>query len=274
MQAQQAATQAQIQMQQASATAAASQQAAANAANSTSINPGTAAPAFSIHSGSVPAGTTIRLKSRTHLATIYYTTNGWAPTIKSKRYTGPITISHTVVLQAIAVAPTTGQSLIASATYSVAGTLAHNEPAPLTTDGTLHAGTSLHLVTAATVSSKTAQVGDPIQLVLNQDVRVGATTVIPKGTPVEARIVQADHSGHLGVPGDIAFEVHSLTIDGKQIALTGGETLEGRNHYSRNHLVLIPVVGAAALAFRGDEAQINPGMPLTAAVAQDTPLEP
>lgn len=255
----------------------ATQQAMQNMQNATStVAPAylyTAAPTFSVKAGKVSAGTTVRLKSRTHYAVIYYTTNGWTPTTYSRRYTGPIPINASTELQAIAVAPNFGRSPVATAKYTVQGSAAAVQPKPVATDGVLHAGTRLHLVTDATVSSKTAQVGDTLKLLLDQDVEVGSNVVVPKGTPVEATITQADPAGHVGTPGDVAFEVHSLTVNGTKIPLAGGESLEGENHYARTEgLLLIPVVGVAALATRGDEAQIKPGMSLTAAVAADTPL--
>lgn len=232
-------------------------------------------PKFSVNPGVVDSGTTVRLKTSTHYAVIYYTTDGWSPTPASRRYTGPITIKHTMELQAIAVAPNTGRSLIASAKYTVPGSPKKIEPIALSGDGVLHAGTRLHLVTASTVTSKTAQIGDRLQLLLDQDVLLGDHVVLPKGTPVVATITQADPAGHAGVPGDVAFQIHGLTIDGREIPLQGGETLEGANHYTRaKGLLVVPVVGVAALALHGEEAEIRPGMTLTAAVAGDTALQP
>lgn len=34
-------------------------------------------------------------------------------------------------------------------------------------------------------------------------------------------------------PGDVAFEVRGLKLDGRDIPLKGGETLEGANHYTQ-----------------------------------------
>lgn len=232
-------------------------------------------PSFSVKAGTVAAGTTVRVKSNTRYAVIYYTTNGWSPTTSSKRYEGPITINATTQLRAIAVAPYSAQSAIMSARYEVKGTQASTEPAALITDGVLRAGTHLHLVTVSTISSKTAQVGDDLKVTLNQDLKVGDEVVVPKGTPVEAIVTQADPAGHAGTPGNVSFEIKSLTVQGMKILLKGGESLEGANHYDKaKSFLVIPVVGLAGLAVRGDEAVITPGMTLTASVAADAPLHP
>jgi hypothetical protein len=232
-------------------------------------------PAFSVKSGVVAPETTVRIKCPTRYAAIYFTTNGWTPTPASRRYKGPITINDTTQLQAIAIAPSMARSPIAIANYIVNAPATPVFPLTLAADGVLRSRTRLHLVTNSTVNSKTAQVGDSIGILLDQDVKLGDAIVIPKGTQVDATITQADSSGHMGAPGDIAFEVDSITVRGTTVPLFGGETLEGANHYSRvKGLILIPVAGAAGLLVRGEEAEIKPGMTFTAAVAEDTPLKP
>jgi hypothetical protein len=217
----------------------------------------------------------MRIKCPTRYAVIYFTTNGWTPTPASRRYKGSIPINATTQLQAIAIAPNMVRSPIAVAKYIVSGPVAPVFPLTLAADGVLRARTRLHLVTNSTVNSKTAQVGDSIGILLDQDVKLGDAVVIPKETPVDAAITQADPSGHMGAPGDIAFEVDSITVRGTSVPLLGGETLEGANHYSKvRGLILIPVAGAAGLLVRGDDAEIKPGMAFTVAVAEDTPLKP
>ena len=49
--------------------------------------------------------------------TIYYTTDGSAPTTSSPRYTGPILVLTTTTIKAIAVAPGWSPSAVGSATY-------------------------------------------------------------------------------------------------------------------------------------------------------------
>jgi hypothetical protein len=232
----------------------------------------TGQPALSIKSGEVESGTTMRIKCHTRRAVIYYTTNGWTPTIASHRYLEPIKINSSMELQAIAVAPHMARSLVAKADYTVQGPRTSIQPVALPANGVLLAGTRLHLVTGSQLNSRTAQVGDTISILLNQEITAGNAILLPKGTPVQATITLADPAGHAGVPGELAFAVHSLTAKGLAIPLAGGETLEGANHYDARGLLLVPVAAIVSLTARGDEAQIKPGMEFTVAVAKDTPL--
>jgi uncharacterized Zn ribbon protein len=273
-QAMQATEQANQQAMQASMQA--SQQSMQDAQNA-AMNQGptiavTRAPKFSSDSGKVKAGTLVRMTSPTHYATIYYTTDGWSPTTKSKKYTGPIKISQDTVVQAMAIAPNMTHSLIARAEYKVPGASAA-QPATLSTDGVLHAGAKLRLTTATQVNSKAVQVGDKLPLQLDQDITAGDKVIIPKGTTVEAMVTQADPPGHAGVPGDIVFEVKALVANGITIPVLGGETMEGPTHLKRTvGLFMIPVLGPATLLAHGDEAVIKPGMSFCVTVQTDTPL--
>ncbi|MGD0911221.1 MAG: chitobiase/beta-hexosaminidase C-terminal domain-containing protein [Terracidiphilus sp.] len=232
-------------------------------------------PTFSVVPGSVTAGTTVRLKSSSRHATIYYTTDGWTPTVFSTRYVGPIAIDQSMHLQAIAVAPYCERSLIAVADYSVPGETPAAPQAAVITNGVLHAGTALRLVTGSDVSSKTAQVGDQVVLRLDEDLKVGDSIVVPKGAAVDATVSAVDHSAHAGAPGDITFEVHAVKSGNLTIPLSGKETLEGVDKVNNvRHMIFIPVFGASALLIRGEDAEIKPGMALTASVAADTPLHP
>jgi hypothetical protein len=245
-----------------------------NAQASAPILSMTQQPKFSADSGRVAGGTLLRLTCPTHYAVIYYTTDGWTPTTASTRYTGPIEIDRDTAIQAIAIAPNMAKSFVARAEFQVAGGKPEAVP-PVTTDGVLRIGTPLRLVTTTAVDSKTAQVGDKLTLKLEQDVMVGDRVAIAKGTTVEATITQADPAGHVGVPGDLVFEVRELVADGIKVPLRGGETLEGPNHYKKTiGFLFVPVVGVAGLATHGGQAAIQPGMPVTVSVRSDTPLTP
>jgi hypothetical protein len=209
-------------------------------------------PDFSVKSGAVDAGTKVRIKCETHYATIYYTTNGWTPTTQSAKYTGPIPINSTTHLQAIAVGPNFLRSSVERADYEVSNASSPVLEAAVIVpeDGILRAGTPVRVAFAGKdIDSDSAEVGDEITLVLDEEVKLGKTVLAPKGAPVSAALTFADR-GHGAAPGDLVFEIHSVEVAGKHVPLFGGETLEG-------------VKG-------GKNATINPGMRAMAFVAADT----
>jgi sugar lactone lactonase YvrE len=83
------------------------------------VPPPAATPVFSIAAGTYPAAQSISITDATVGSTIYYTTDGSIPTTSSPVYTGPITVSTTETVEAIASAPQYNTSNIASAVYII-----------------------------------------------------------------------------------------------------------------------------------------------------------
>ncbi|WP_109488638.1 FG-GAP-like repeat-containing protein [Occallatibacter savannae] len=79
----------------------------------------TATPTFSVPSGTYAGPQTITISDATPNATIYYTTDGTAPTTTSSIYSSPITVSASETIEAIAVATGYTQSAAATATYVI-----------------------------------------------------------------------------------------------------------------------------------------------------------
>jgi len=76
-------------------------------------------PVFSPAAGKVPKDQSIKITDATPGATIYYTTNGAAPTAKSTKYTKPAIISAAETIKAIAIATGFAPSAAASAAYTL-----------------------------------------------------------------------------------------------------------------------------------------------------------
>ena len=126
-------------------------------------------PFFSLNSSDVAAGTEISISSTDPDAAIYYTTDGWTPTNASTRYSGPITINATTRLQAIAIVPQKLPSPVLEADYLVNGPATSISADVVAEGGILTKGTPFRLVTASRVTSETANVGDHIAILLDQN---------------------------------------------------------------------------------------------------------
>ncbi len=80
------------------------------------------APTFSPVGGTYTTAQNVTISSTTNGATIYYTTDGSTPTTGSTRYTGPISVSSTTSIKAIAVKDGMQNSAVSQATFTITTT--------------------------------------------------------------------------------------------------------------------------------------------------------
>jgi hypothetical protein len=78
-----------------------------------------ATPTFSPAAGNYSSAQTVTISTATSGAKIYYTTNGTMPTTKSTVYSGPITVSATETVKALAAETGYTNSAVGSATYTL-----------------------------------------------------------------------------------------------------------------------------------------------------------
>ena len=110
-----------------------------------------ATPEFSLASGAVNSGTTVTITCSTDGAKIYYTTDGSEPTASSTEYTAAISVTAAVTLKAIAVKSGMNDSSVASASYTIKGTVA--SPAFSLASGAVNSGTEV-TITCSTEGAK------------------------------------------------------------------------------------------------------------------------
>jgi hypothetical protein len=76
-------------------------------------------PTFSVLAGAYSSTQTVTISDTMATATVYFTTSGMKPTTSSAIYTGPITVSSTETVQAMAVSTGYTNSAVATATYTI-----------------------------------------------------------------------------------------------------------------------------------------------------------
>jgi hypothetical protein len=238
------------------------------------------APKASVKAGKYSAPVTVKLKDRSRSIQIYYTLDGWSPTTASMLYEGPITISSTANLQAIAVDAHNNRSMPLSEIFTITGGKPGAGPGAgsedLVTDFAaneygapiLMPGTALPLMFTKAVSSQGLEVGDLLPVALAKDVTVGGKVIAAKGTPVIAKVTQVDSTGRMGVPGTLSFAVRSITLlNGTIVPLVGQESKEGAARIKRAMLATVLVPGVpAGLFVKGQDAMIQAGAKLSAMV--------
>ena len=210
----------------------------------------TATPVLSLASGTYTSAQALTIADATSGAVIYYTTNGTTPTSSSARYTGPITISATETVGAVALASGYTTSSLASATYTItsgssgsgstsgSGTL----PAPTfsvaagtytaaqtvsITDAT--AGTTIYYTTNGTAptTSSTKYTG-PLTVSTTETIEAIAVASGYTNSPVAtASYVVSTGSGTSTAPTGSVFTFNSFAGSSSQVDLNGNAKLDG-----------------------------------------------
>lgn len=110
-------------------------------------------PTFSPAAGTYASAQSVSISDATSSATIYYTTNGAVPNTSSSKYTGPITVSSTEKLEAIATSAGDANSAVASAMYTISSLPAAATPTFLPPAGTYYSAPSVTISAATSGAS-------------------------------------------------------------------------------------------------------------------------
>lgn len=118
---------------------------------------------------------------------------------------------------------------------------------------TIPAGTTLSMSLTTALSSKTAQVGDPVKAMLTSDVVVDGKTVIANGTTVAGSVISVvSGSDKIGGTPTLAVSFERLELPGGQDVPISGEISEkGKSDTTRDTVKIVG--GTAAGAIIGDK---------------------
>jgi hypothetical protein len=134
-------------------------------------------------------------------------------------------------------------------------------------------GTEVPLTFVSALSSKTAADGDPVEFALDNDLRVGETTVVKKGAHAMATVSNAKKAGMMGKGGELNIQLEYLISGGNHVLLRGTKGQEGQGKVGAT-VALTVIFGPIGLIKHGKNVEIAAGTPLVAFVQQDIWLSP
>ena len=146
--------------------------------------------------------------------------------------------------------------------------------APAMTSAILHVGTEvpLRLVQELTTKGKQLRVGDRFHLETSEPVMVQGVNVIPVGSPAVGEITDVRNKGMWGKSGHLAARILYVTVNGRQIRLSGAfddkGTAGGVGAVAVSAIVFLP----AGFFMTGTSAKVPAGSIVKSFVDEDVPL--
>lgn len=137
----------------------------------------------------------------------------------------------------------------------------------------LKEGTEVKLKFASDLSSKTANEDDPVELSLDQDLKVGDVVVARAGAKAVGTITHAKKAGMMGKGGELNLKLDHLMAGDVRVKIRGSKGKEG-NGKEGTAVALTVLFGPIGLIKHGKNVEIKAGTPLTAYVDENTTLDP
>jgi hypothetical protein len=137
----------------------------------------------------------------------------------------------------------------------------------------LKEGTDVKLKFADDLSSKTAAEGDPVNLILDEDLKVGDVVVVKAGAKATGTVTNAKKAGMMGKAGELNMRLEHLKAGDERVRLRGSKGKEGEGKEGTT-VALTVLFGPIGLIKHGKNVDIKAGTPLAAYVDQDTPIGP
>jgi len=132
----------------------------------------------------------------------------------------------------------------------------------------LREGTQVPLKFLAELSSKTANEGDPVEFVLDDDLKVGDSIVVAKGAHAVASVANAKKAGMMGKGGELSVEIEYLIAGNIHVRMRGAKGREGDSKTGET-VALTVLFGPIGLIKHGKNVDIAAGTPFVAYVDQD-----
>ena len=146
--------------------------------------------------------------------------------------------------------------------------------APAMTSATLHVGTEvpLRLSQELTTKGKQLRVGDRFHLETSEPVLVQGVNVIPVGSPAVGEITDVRNKGMWGKSGHLAARILYVTVNGRQIRLSGAFDDKGVAGGVGAVAVSAIVFAPAGFFMTGTSAKVPAGTIIKSFTDEDVPL--
>ena len=146
--------------------------------------------------------------------------------------------------------------------------------APPAGNAVLRIGTEVpfRLLEEITTKGKKLRVGNRARMETSEPIVVNGVTVIPAGTPAVAEITDVKNKGMWGKSGKFTARLLYMTVNGRQIRLSGGfddkGTAGGVGAVAVSAIVFLP----AGFFMTGTSAQLPAGTVVKGFIDEDVPL--
>lgn len=128
-------------------------------------------------------------------------------------------------------------------------------------------GTEITLRMAQDISSRTARPGEPIELVLATDLKVGDAVVAKEGARALGEVVKAKRPDFWGEAGVVSIRVHFLRVGDQKVEIRGALGSAGTRYVVIRGSQAIIKAGTVAKAFVAADVEVTP-LPKTGEASQ------
>jgi len=132
----------------------------------------------------------------------------------------------------------------------------------------LKEGTDVKLKFAQDLSSKTSAENDPVNLVLDEDLKVGDVVVARAGAKARGTVTHVKKAGMMGKAGELNMRLEYVLVGDTRMKLRGTKGKEGQGKEGAT-VALTVLFGPIGLIKHGKNVEIKEGTPLAAYVDQD-----
>lgn len=129
----------------------------------------------------------------------------------------------------------------------------------LTAPVTIPDGTEFTAQTLEFLSSETANVGDQVQMEVDNNLVVDGVIAIAAGTPVRGTISNVTHASRMGRSGNISIRIESTSaVDGQRVPVRATKA-QAEGDKTGSTIALTLIVSPLFLLRRGNDVAYQPG---------------